>query len=402
MPDANTPDDEVDQGWVADMLYGREPSAAPPTENLAAADGMDLADLRNAPGSDAALTPPNPRNGSEPESPVARHNVGTSPSDPGPAPTRLGGDDPGGGGLGGERDTDPDPVDLDEVDDTSEADCDAGDQGDPNAGAKKTAVVLGAGLVVTAAAIVAALVTFSQPSPAPGAQRAAAPSPVATAQPVPAATPLQPLPDQAIPYTASAPGCPPGSTSAQSLTDTASDSAWVCVRGGPGSAVDGQVLEIDLGATHQVVAVEVTPGWVAKTPGGQDEWLQHRVVTKLQYIFLNGNEVADVFTQQTGNVHGPVNSPLPAKVLASRVKVIILQTSRPPATPPPAGDPAPAGGAQPGFVESLLGEAGAPLGPQATHAPDPYADLGSRDPGSDPVDYTLAMSALKFIGYLPN
>ena len=176
--------------------------------------------------------------------------------------------------------------------------------------------------------------------------------------------------EQAIPYTASA-DCPPGSTSAQALTDTTSDSAWVCVRGGPGSAVDGQVLNVDLGRTHQVVAVEITPGWVAKTPGGQDEWLQHRVVTRLQYVFFNGNEVADVFTQDTANTHGPVNAPLPKKVLASRVKVIVLQTSRPPASPLPAADPRP-GAAQPGLAESLLGDVGAPLHPPA--APDPFAD----------------------------
>jgi hypothetical protein len=34
-----------------------------------------------------------------------------------------------------------------------------------------------------------------------------------------------------------------------------------------------------------------------------------------------------IFTQDTGNVHGPVTMPLPHKVLASRVAVVILQTA---------------------------------------------------------------------------
>jgi len=32
---------------------------------------------------------------------------------------------------------------------------------------------------------------------------------------------------------------------------------------------------------------------------------------------------------------------------------------------------------------------------------DPH-DLSSPNPGADPVDYTFAMSSLKFIGHLPN
>ena len=78
--------------------------------------------------------------------------------------------------------------------------------------------------------------------------------------------------------------------------------------------------------------MSVTPGWVAKTPGGKDEWLQHRVVTRLQYIFNDDDRT--IFTQDTANAHGPVTTPLPRKVLASRVTVVVLQTSRPPASPP--------------------------------------------------------------------
>ena len=149
------------------------------------------------------------------------------------------------------------PVDLDAPQGGSPDPQQPGDCGDVNAGAKKTAVLLGAGLVVAVAAIVGALVMFSD-NPSPPAARDAAPTPAAAAEPVPttAAPPLEQ--DQAIAYTASA-NCPAGSTSAQALTDTASDSAWVCVRGAPGSAVDGQVLNVDLGRTYQLVAVSRLP-----------------------------------------------------------------------------------------------------------------------------------------------
>lgn len=154
------------------------------------------------------------------------------------------------------------------------------------------------------------------------------------------------------------------------------------MRGGEGAAVDGQVLHIDFGRSYVVSAVSVTPGWVAKTPGGKDEWLQHRVVTRLQYVFDDTDRT--IVTQDTANTRGPVTMPLPAKVLASRVTVIVLQTSRPPADPLPTTI-AP----QPGSpLDSVLGASADP-------APPSEAD-------SDPVDATFAMSALKFLGHQPN
>ena len=262
---------------------------------------------------------------------------------------------------------------------------------DANAGAKKTAIALGVGLVVALAAIVAALVTFSDSSPAPPLRSAPATAPTAPPAPVPAAGSTNA--DQAVPFTAWA-NCPAGSTSAQALTDTGSDSAWVCARGAHGAAVDGQVLHVDFGGSCVLTAVSVTPGWVAKTRGGKDEWLQHRVVTRLQYIFNDTDRT--IVTQDTGNTHGPVVLPL-KKILASRVTVIVRQTSRPPTGPPPAAGPtaAPSGG----FLDSVLGAGGAPLPPDATVTTDP-PPLGEQ--GSDPVDATFAMGALKFLGHQPN
>jgi hypothetical protein len=115
----------------------------------------------------------------------------------------------------------------------------------------------------------------------------------------------------------------------------------------------------------------------------------------LQYVFNDTDRT--VLTQDTANTHGPVTTPLPHKLLASRVTVVILQTARPPASPLPS--PEAPGGVLPGFGDSALGPDGAPLPPDATASADPVA-LGQQD--SDPVDATFAIGALKFLGHEPN
>ena len=169
----------------------------------------------------------------------------------------------------------------------------------------------------------------------------------------------------------------------------------MCVRGSQGATVDGQVLRIDFARSYVFTAVSVTPGWVAKTPGGKDEWLQHRVVTRLQYMFNDTDHT--IVTQDTANTHGPVTTALPRKVMASAVTVVILQTSRPPASPLPTADPDAV--RLPGFGDSMLGADGAPLTADATSTTDPRA---SDDQDDDPVDATFAMSELKFLGHEPN
>jgi hypothetical protein len=314
---------DAEENWATDLLYGSDPSAAPPTVTLVADD----AEMRSVPDDeDVELD------------------------------------------SGGTQATVDEPPDV-------------------NAGAKKAAFVLGGAMLCAVAVIVAALVTFGDSAPPKG------PAPLSAVSAAPAPTPTAPPADQdqAVPYTASA-NCPAGSTSAQALTDTSSDSAWVCVRGSEGAAVDGQVLHVELGRSYVLAAISVTPGWVAKTPGGKDEWLQHRVVTRVQYVFNDTDRT--IFTQDTGNAHGPVTTSLPHKVLASRVTVVILQTARPPASPlPSATEPA-----APGFGDSVLGPDGAPVLPDATASADP-APLGQ---STDPVDATFAVAALKFLGHEPN
>jgi hypothetical protein len=353
---------QAEDQWLATALFGQERSAAPTAVISRADDAAFLhEDFDDVDANDSAA-----------DDPVSEDQRGAAED--------------------ADADADPEPVDLDappdrEPDDTA-------DVGDANAGSKKTALVLGAGLVVAIVAIVGAFVVFSPDTPA--TRDTATPTAAAAASAAPtSAPPPPPDQDQALAFTASA-NCPAGSTSAQALTDTASDSAWVCVRGAPGGQVDGQVLHIDLGRSYVLSAVSITPGWVAKTPGGKEEWLAHRVITRLQYIF--NDDERTIVTQDTGNTHGPVTTPLPKKVLASRVTVIILQTSRPPASPAPTADAA--APAQPGFLDSVLGQGNGPIPADATQTTQPDPDPMSQDP-SDPVDSTFAVSAMKFFGHQP-
>ncbi len=294
-----------------------------------------------------------------------------------------------------------------------------GEQTDPdiNRGAKRTAVWLGCGAVVVAVLIVVAFVGFGGgPDPVSPPQHHATIAAVAAAPTTSAPVPQQ---DQAVPFTPWSTSCTPdggagdqlAARSPLALTDTTTDSAWVCGRGPQESRLDGQVLHVQFlcdasrpnsACSYMLNSVSVTPGWVAKTQGGKDEWLQHRVVTNLQFNFFNGNElVTDPLSVETHSVHGPVSVTLPRRALVSRVDVIILHTDRPPANPlPTSRAPGPSAGAgeQPpnGLVDSLMGTQGSDL------ASPPPADPASGGTASNPVDATFAMSQLQFFGHTPN
>jgi hypothetical protein len=267
---------------------------------------------------------------------------------------------------------------------------------DVNGGAKRTAVWLGIGFVAASAMIVSGFMFCSSGSrpPQPGVSAPRAVAPAVSAAPR-TGTPV-PVADGAIPFTASAAGCKGGSSSPQSLSDPAGDAAWVCVRGTPDEQVDGQVLQVGFSCdaarpasvcSYLVDSVAVTPGSVAKTNGDHDDWLAHRVVSRLQYNFYNGDELAEILTQDTGNVHGPVTAALRRPVLASRVVVIILQTSRPPAAP----------------ALDANGAGAEPQSGQTDPTPDPGQVGAALAPSalSDPVDAAFAVTALQFFGHQP-
>lgn len=197
---------------------------------------------------------------------------------------------------------------------------------------------------------------------------------------------IPPNTDGPLPFTASS-DCPPGSTSAQSGADPASTTPWVCVR-----SVDGQVLEIDLGRTFVITAVSIVPGAVNKTDVGPDQpdpWLQHRVVTRVQWQFNDTDRT--VKNQNTGNVRGEAVESVRPGVLASKITVIIQETSRPPAIAPSGTAPTPPPGAGQSILGDILG------GDQGGAAPAPVLPGG--DTSRDPVDGTFAVSSIKIIGH---
>jgi hypothetical protein len=255
-------------------------------------------------------------------------------------------------------------------------------------------VVVGCfGAAAALATAVTLVLTLSNSAPKPVA------APASTVAPrvieVPAPTPL-PDADGPLPFTASA-DCPAGSTSAQSVADPDAQAPWVCVR-----SIDGQVLQIDLGRTYVITAVSIVPGAVtAADPASSaapDPWMAHRVVTRLQWIFNDTDRT--VKAQNTGNVRGESVVALQPPVLASKITVIVQETSRPPAMAP-ASSTAPS--PQPGSGGSILGDIlGAdnqspnPLPPNTSGAD---LSLSGRSSDDDASDGTFAVSAIKIIGH---
>ena len=150
---------------------------------------------------------------------------------------------------------------------------------------------------------------------------------------------------------------------------------------------------INLGRTMVITGVSVTPGWVGTDASGADQWLQHQVVTRLQWSF--NDSPPTVVPQETHSVHGEAPQALPGRgVLASRIILLVLETGRAPATPAPSTAPNPAPG-------GLFGDI---LGPAPTAESTPTAELPGL-PGdqsrTDPTDNTFAVSSVKIFGHPP-
>lgn len=244
------------------------------------------------------------------------------------------------------------------------------------------------GGVAVIGTIITLVVTMANSPGSESAAPSAAPVAPRVVEVAPPSAP--PNADGPLPFTASS-DCPPGSTAAQTVADPNSTTPWVCVR-----SVDGQVLEIDLGRTFVITAVSIVPGAVNKTETGPDQpdpWLQHRVVTRVQWQFNDTDRT--VKNQNTGNVRGEAVEPIRPGVLASKITVIIQETSRPPAVAPtgPASPPPPGAG------PSILGDI---LGGNQDMAPAPtpvFPGMGADDRSRDPADGTFAVSSIKIIGH---
>ncbi|GAB4685172.1 hypothetical protein MOKP106_32620 [Mycobacterium avium subsp. hominissuis] len=212
-----------------------------------------------------------------------------------------------------------------------------------------------------------------------------------------APSPTTPAPDNqdsTIPYTATAVGCLPGSTAAQSVAGPDSTQAWVCVTGGN----VGQYLVLNLGRSMVVTAVSITPGWVGADASGADQWHQHRVLTRVQWSF--NDTPPTVVPQETGSVHGEATKPMPARgVLASRIILLVQDTGRAPADTAPATTSPPGGGG--GLIGEVLGPPAAPPDPASTSTTAALPGLPADQSRTDPADNTFAVSSIKIFGHPP-
>lgn len=277
-----------------------------------------------------------------------------------------------------------DPVDLDSIS------VPATDSADSRPARRFTPWVLGAfGAAAALATVITLVVTMANSPGSTPSKPAAAPVAPRVVEAAPPSPP--PNTDGPLPFTASS-DCPAGSTSAQSVADPNSTTPWICVR-----SVDGQVLQIDLGRTFVITAVSIVPGAVNKVDNGggdqTDPWLQHRVVTRVQWQFNDTDRT--VKSQNTGNVRGEAVEPIRPGVLASKITVIIQETSRPPVIAPSGTTPAPGPtppGAGPSILGSILGDQGG-----STQTPPPVGPDDTASP--DPADGTFAVSSIKIIGH---
>lgn len=246
------------------------------------------------------------------------------------------------------------------------------------------------GILTTVLAVVSAsiLLIFGRDDPPPPKYHAVPILPVGAPTPTPQTGPSG-NDEIIIPYIATPQGCYPGSTSPKALEETATDSAWVCVRGfgGSGGGSDGQVLKIQLGDEmtgprfYKISEIEITPGWVPKTPGGKDEWTKHRVTTLIRYVFNDSTDPRrepTVWDVDTHNAHGPAPYRGPQPVLASAITMVILATS-----PAPKDVPS-------------------PTTASATELPGLESTTPSpTDSAPDPSDATFAVSLLQVKGRVP-
>ncbi len=286
-------------------------------------------------------------------------------------------------------DLDADPADIQKPPMRTQSSPDSGDDdgGAPRRPRRFTPWVAGTfGGVVALATVLTTVGASLLGSPDP----ARPPQPVKTSvvahpsAPAPTPSGIPESVDQPLPFTASA-DCPAGSTTAQSVADPDKPTPWICVR-----HTDGQPLSITLGPagmerSYVITAVSIVPGdTVPAQATPTDPWLQHRVVTRLQWQF---NDTANtVLTQNTGNVHGDATLPVP-RINASKITVIIQQTSRPPATTATTTPTAQAGP----FGDILDSPA-----PASTPDPTP---TGGNPQQPDPSDTTFAVTSIKIIGH---
>ncbi|MBE5453045.1 hypothetical protein E3G45_005035 [Mycobacteroides abscessus] len=266
------------------------------------------------------------------------------------------------------------------------------DSGDDtvNGRTKATLAVLGGAGALVAVVIVVMVSVLSKdtaPASAPEPQRRVNVA-GSTTPPVSAAESAST--DKSMPFEASA-DCGEGSTSARNVEDPTGDTALVCY--GPGLGL-GQPIDLKFSDDITAVAIKLAPGWIAKRPGGKEEWDQHRVITKIRWWFMNDVKGRYV-DQDTKNVKGMHTVPV-ENIRTRWIRGIVMQTSRPPTDQVPQSS-APSGG---GMFGGLFGSDGSSSAGNSGSADTPSASSG---PGMrDAVDQSFATSRIEVIGHVPN
>lgn len=272
--------------------------------------------------------------------------------------------------------------------DVPEADTD-----DPHAkaGAAWSAFLGGAAAVFGAIIVASTVLTWADPPPPPREESVpvlVAGAPTIVPQAVPVADDID------VPYWAHDPSCYNGNDSdPNAMRQNTTNAVWNCLRGfgGAGGGVDGHSVTVSFGDERNgaqwylISELDITPGWVPKVPGGQDEWDDHRVPKRLRYIF---NDSPDPSRQtkwdvDTNNHRGPVPYRGERPVLASQVTIVILETARPPKQDNAEGTNSSNSPDFPGMPGSR--------GPRAA----------SNDDEITPADATFAVSALQVKGHVP-
>lgn len=176
--------------------------------------------------------------------------------------------------------------------------------------------------------------------------------------------------DRPLPYEYRRLRVVPGGVHTSAQTMAGADPQRICVCARRHRRSGG--VDIDLSKTYVITAISLTPGWTGQDASGAAQWSQHRVVTTVQYAFNDTERT--LITQDTKNVHGEAVMPV-QRVLASKVRMLIRQASRPPADAPTSA------AASPDLCRAYRHP--------PTFAGDPFV-AGTP---TDPVDHTFAVRA---------
>lgn len=123
-----------------------------------------------------------------------------------------------------------------------------------------------------------------------------------------------------IPASANAQCAPDHSTPAQNAFDPQEDTAWVCERS---FGVDGTVLEMSFTSPVEITKVGLVPGFNFAAPRGEDEWLKHRVVTRV--LWRIGDEQ---FVQEINPARSIAEMSIPTLV-TDKISMTVLSTDMP-------------------------------------------------------------------------